>query len=134
MKKELFYKENGRYKPYKEPERPKFDNALYRRVGKRYIPHDMLFSREHFWQEGVFVVTKSHDALNPDSWTSAEYLQEVFKLYKAGEVENVSISKLGGMQKLAAYLMKHWDEIKGNSVFEKACSIVAILMNYEESS
>lgn len=125
---------NGRYKEWKEPERPMYDNALYRRVGKKYITHDMLFRNGFSWQEGVFVVTKNHSALKPDSWTSAEYLQQIFKLYKAGDIENVSIAKLGGMQKLANHLSRHWNEIEGASTYEKAASVVAILMNYNEEN
>ena len=122
---------NGRYQEWKEPERPKYDNALYRRVGKRYEPVQMILEI-HSGQEGVFVVTKNRSALQPDSWTSAEYLQHIFKLYKAGDIENVSIAKLGGMKKLADHLSRHWNEIDGASTYEKAASVVAILMNYEE--
>ena len=132
-KQQLYIKENGRYKPYVEPERPECDNALYRRIGKRYEPVNMMLEC-HSWQEGVFVVTKNRSASQPDSWTSAEYLQQIFKLYKAGDIENVSIAKLGGMQKLADYLSRHWNEINGASTYEKAASIVAILMNYEKDN
>jgi len=130
-KPKLYYKnKEGHYEPYVESERPKYDNALYKRVGKRYEPVQMMLEC-HSWQEGVFVVTKNRSASQPDSWTSAEYLQQIFKLYKAGDIENVSIAKLGGMQKLADHLSRHWNEINGASTYEKAASIVAILMNYE---
>ena len=135
MRKPKLYikKENGRYEPYIEPQRPEHDNALYRRRGKKYEP--VLMALEcHSWHEGVFVVTKNHSMLQPDSWTSAEYLQEIFKLYKAGDIENVSIAKLGGMQKLANYLSRHWNEITGTNTYEKAASVVAILMNYEKET
>lgn len=122
---------NGRYEEYSEPERPMYDNALYRRIGKKYEPVNMNLEC-HSWQEGVFVVTKNHSAQQPDSWTSAEYLQQIFKLYKAGDIENVSIAKLGGMQKLANYLSTHWNEVSGASQYERCASIVAILMNYKE--
>ena len=123
-------KENGRYEEYHEPEPPKCDNALYRRIGKKYVPVRMQLEANS-WQEGVFVVTKCHSSVQPDSWTNAEYLQQIFKLYRCGDIENVSIAKLGGMIKLADHLMKHWNEISGASTFERAASIVAILMNYE---
>ena len=122
---------NGRYEPYIEPERPQMDNALYLRIGKRYEPVSMLIESKA-WQEGVFVVTKNHSALQPDSWTSAEYLQKIFKLYQAGDIENVSIAKLGGMQKLANHLSRHWNEVSGASQYERCASIVAILMDYKE--
>ena len=120
---------NGRYEEYREPKRPKTDNALYRRVGKKYEPVNMMMECLS-WQEGVFVVTKNRSAFQPDSWTSGDYLQEIFKLYKCGDIENVSIAKLGGMQKLADHLSRHWDEINGTSQYERCASIVAILMNY----
>lgn len=124
-------KENGRYEEYREPVRPECDNALYRRIGKKYEPVNMNLEC-HSWQEGVFVVTKNWSAVHPDSWTNAGYLQEIFKLYRCGDIENVSIAKLGGMNKLADHLTKHWNDIEGASVFERAASIVAILMNYGE--
>ena len=131
-KQQLYYKnDKGHYKPYVEPECPKYDNALYRRVGRKYEPVNINLEC-HSWQEGVFVVTKNRSALQPDSWTSAEYLQKIFKLYKAGDIENVSIAKLGGMQKLANYLSQHWNEIEGACVYERSASVVAILMNYNE--
>ena len=122
---------NGRYQEWMEPERPECDNALYRRVGKRYEPVKIVLEAMS-WQEGVFVVTKNRSAQQPDSWTSGEYLQKIFKLYKAGDIENVSIAKLGGMQKLADYLSMHWNEVSGASQYERCASIVAILMNYKE--
>lgn len=123
--------DKGRYEEYREPERPERDNALYQRIGKRYVPVQMHIEC-HSWQEGVFCVTKCGSSLQPDSWTSAEYLQEIFKLYRCGDIENVSIARLGGMQKLADHLMRHWGEIDGANVYERAASIVAILMNYKE--
>lgn len=122
---------NGRYQEWHEPERPETDNALYKRIGRKYEPVNMTLECQS-WQEGVFVVTKNRSALQPDSWTSAEYLQEIFKLYKAGDIENVSIAKLGGMQKLADHLSRHWNEVSGASQYERCASIVAILMNYKE--
>lgn len=133
MKKPKLYYKNGkgRYEPYIEPERPKYDNALYRRDGKRYEPVNMMLEC-HSWQEGVFVVTRNHSALQPDSWMSGDYLQEIFKLYKCGDIENVSIAKLGGLQKLANHLSRHWNEVSGANQYERCASIVAILMNYKE--
>lgn len=134
MKQKLYTKneKTGRYEEYKEPA-PKYDNALYRKVGKKYVPYNMYMDNTHFtWQEGVFAVTKSPGSLTPNNWTSAEYLQKIFKLYRCSDIENVSISKLAGMKKLAEHLAYNWDKISGDNVYEMAASIVAILMNYEE--
>lgn len=124
---------NGRYIEYQWPERPEVDNALYRRCGKRYEPVSMHFECNS-WQEGVFAVTKNHSADSPDHWVSADYLQEIFHLYKCGEIENVSIGKLAGMDKLTNYLCRHWNEVEGASVYERCASIVALLMRCEESA
>lgn len=124
----------GRYEEYHEPERPAQDNALYRRIGNKYVPFEIWKDGGFSWQEGVFCVTKFNSALSPDSWMSAEYLQKIFRLYRCADIENVSIAKLGGMQKLANHLCKHWNEIEGASPYEKAASIVAILMNYKEEN
>lgn len=123
---------NGRYEEYREPERPERDNALYRRFGKKYVPVNMLVECNS-WQEGVFAVTRNHSTMKPDHWVSGSYLQEIFKLYKCGEIENVSIGKLAGMDKLANYLCRHWQEVEGASVYERCASIVAILMRYEDA-
>ena len=122
---------NGRYQEYRDPEPPMYDNAVYKRVGKKYVPFNIHISSDFTWPEGVFAVVKNHSALQPDEWASAEYLQKIFRLYKCGEIENVSIGKLGGMNKLAEHLARHWNEIEGVNVYDKAASIVAILMNYE---
>lgn len=119
---------NGRYREWHEPEPPKTDNALYRRVGRKYIPVQVHIECNS-WQEGVFVVTKANH-----SWSSAEYLQQIFKLYRCGDIENVSIARLGGMKKLADHLAQHWNEIEGKSTYELASSVVAILMNYEKEA
>lgn len=52
--------------------------------------------------------------------------------FRHEDIENVSIAKLGGMLKLADYLSRHWNEIEGGNTYEKAASVVAILMNYNE--
>lgn len=127
-------KDNGRYEEYREPPRPTYDNALYKRVGKRYEPCQMCLSGEFSWQEGVFAVVRTHGHATPNSWTSADYLQKLYKLYRCGDIEQVSIGKLAGMDKLANYLAQHWSEIEGLTVYEKAASVVAILMSFEEET
>lgn len=130
MKQKLYIKkENGRYE---EVKRPEVDNALYKRVGNRYVPMEIHLDSGFNWQEGVFAVTKNHSATGPDHWVGAEYLQEIFKLYRCGDIERVSIGKLAGMEKLANYLTRHWDETKGLCVYDQCAKIVAILMRYEE--
>lgn len=132
MKKQQLYikNEKGRYEPYKEPER---DNALYRKIGNRYEPVKMTlgdYYSQKEWDEGVFAITKNQGC---ESWISAGYLRKVFSLYKCGDIEKVSIAKLGGMAKLADHLARHWHELPKDNVtiYDMAHNIVAIMMNLE---
>ena len=112
---------------YHEPT-PVCDNALYRKIGKRYEPVSMIDAADG-WTEGVYAVVKHPLG---KQIVSASYLQEIFKDYCCGDIEKVSVAKLGGMSKLADHLMHHWDEVKGASVYERCASIVAILMNFDD--
>lgn len=120
---------NGRYSEYKE-EVPKYDNALYRRVGKRYEPVSMQMSCDSL-PEGVWVVQKYPYSRQ---YTNGDYLREdVFKLYNAGKLEPVSMAKLGSMNKLVDHLAHHFDEIEwnGRCTYDICGDIVSILFNYE---
>lgn len=120
-------KDNGRYEEYHEPT-PVRDNALYRKIGKRYEPVSMIDAADG-WTEGVYAVVKHPMGRQI---ANASYLREIFGTYRCGDIEKVSVAKLGGMTKLADHLMHHWDEVKGASVYERCASIVAILMNYDD--
>ena len=103
MDKQLYYKdEKGRYREYKDPA-PPFDNALYRKFvnGKKvsYEPVSMLQDKD--LGEGVWVVTKH---IYGRSMTSGMYLRDMFMCQKASDIQDVPLSKLGGMDKLADYL------------------------------
>ena len=120
-------KKNGRYVEYHEPT-PVRDNALYRKIGKRYEPVSMIDAADG-WTEGVYAVVKHPGGRQI---ANASYLREIFSAYRCGDIEKVSVAKLGGMTKLADHLMHHWNEVCGNSVYEQCASIVAILMNFED--
>lgn len=120
---------NGRYVEYKE-ETPKYDNALYRRVGKRYEPVSMSMSCDSL-PEGVWVVQKYKYSRQ---YTNGDYLRDdVFRLYKAGSLEPVSMAQLGSMNKLVDHLAHHFNEIEwnGRSTYDVCGDIVSILFNYE---
>lgn len=123
----LYYKDGSRYREYHEPT-PVCDNAFYRKVGKRYEPVSMI-DAANGWNEGVYAVVKHPMGRQI---ANASYLQEIFKAYRCGDIEKVSIAKLGGMSKLADHLMHHYNDIKGDSIYERCASIVAILMNYND--
>lgn len=123
---------NGRYVEYKE-ETPKYDNALYRRVGKRYEPVSMSMSCDSL-PEGIWVVQKYKYSRQ---YTNANYLREdIFRLYNAGNLEPVSLAKLGSMNKLVDHLAHHFNEIEwnGRSTYDVCGDIVSILFNYENES
>ena len=120
-------KKNGRYVEYHEPT-PVCDNAFYRKIGKRYEPVSMIDAADG-WTEGVYAVVK-HPMGRQIS--NASYMREIFSAYRCGDIEKVSVAKLGGMTKLAEHLMHHWNEVGGNSVYEQCASIVAILMNFDD--
>lgn len=123
----LYVKENGRYREYKEPE-PPFDNKLYRKVGKKYEPCSMLMTDD--LDEGVWVVIKHKYC---KSMINGKYLYENFMCMKAGDIQDVSLAKLGGMERLAQHLSSHWDEIpKETSQYDLCHAIVGILFNYEK--
>lgn len=132
MDKQLYYKdEKGRYREYKDPA-PPFDNALYRKFvnGKKvsYEPVSMLQDKD--LGEGVWVVTKH---IYGRSMTSGMYLRDMFMCQKASDIQDVPLSKLGGMDKLADYLLHHWDELpKDKSPYDFCRAIVGTLFNYEK--
>lgn len=125
--KKLYFKnDKGRYEEYKEPELP-FDNKLYRKVGKRYKPWSMLMNDD--LGEGVWVVVKHKGS---KSITSGKYMYERYMCMKAGDIQDVSLAKLGGMERLANHLSSNWDEIpKETSQYDRCRAIVGILFNYE---
>jgi len=128
----LYYKdEKGRYRVYEEPE-PAFDNRLFRRVvrGKKveYKPCSMLMTND--LEEGVWVVVKHEGS---KSFTSGKYMNERYMLLKASDIQEVSLSKLGGMERLANHLSRHWQDIpKGLSIYDTCCAIVGLLFKYEK--
>ena len=130
MEKTLYYKdEKGRYRVYQEPE-PPFDNVLYRKVkrGKRivYEPQSMCLSNG--LEEGVWVVTKH---MYGKSYSTGRYLNECFMCMKASDIQDVSLAKLGGMDKLADFLCHHWDELpKDKSQYDLCRAIVGLLFKY----
>lgn len=133
MEQKLYIKnDKGRYEPYKEPE-PPYNNMLYRKFvhnGKvTYDPISMLQHRD--LGEGVWVVTKH---VYGRSITRGSYLRDMFRCEKASDIQDVSLAKLGGMDKLAHYLAHHWNDIpKGRSTYETCRAIVGILFDYDNN-
>lgn len=123
--------EKGRYEPYREPE-PPYNNVLYRKVKRGnktvYVPQSMRLSNEI--GEGVWVVVKN---IYGKSYTSGKYLNDCFMCLKASDIQDVSLAKLGGMEKLADYLSFRWGDLPRNVSQADLCrAIVGILFQYEK--
>ena len=121
---------NGRYQEYREPVQ-EYDNKLYRKVvrGNRvqYEPCSMLMTDD--LPEGVWVVVKHRGS---KSISSGRYMLENYMCMKAGDIQDVSLSKLGGMEKLSHYLSQHWNELpKDLSQYDTCRAIVGLLFQYE---
>ena len=133
-KKQLYYKdEKGRYQKYVEPE-PPYNNCLYRKFvrGKKtvYEPYSMRLSAE--LGEGVWVVTKNGYGI---SYTSGKYLNECFMCMKASDIQEMPLSKLGGMDKLADWLCHNFDQLpKDKSRYDLCRAIIGLLFQYENTT
>lgn len=129
MEKPKLYVKNdkGRYVPYQEPIQ-EYDNKLYRKVGKRYEPCSMCLTND--LGEGVWVVVKHKGS---KSITSGKYMLENYMCLKASDIQEVSLAKLGGMERFAHHLSQHWNELPKNvSQYELCRAIVGILLEYEK--
>lgn len=119
--------EKGRYVEYVEPVQ-EYDNKLYRKIGHKYEPCSMLMTND--LPEGVWVVVKHYGS---KSITNGKYMLEKYMCLKSGDIQDVSLAKLGGMERLAHYLSQHWDEISRNvSTYDLCRHIVGTLFNYEK--
>ena len=122
---------NGRYEEYREPVQ-EYDNKLYRKVvrGNRvqYEPCSMLMTDD--LPEGVWVVVKHRGS---KSISNGKYMLENYMCMKAGDVQDVSLAKLGGMEKLAHHLSQHWNELpKDWSQYDLCRAIVGLLFQYNK--
>lgn len=122
---------NGRYEEYREPVQ-EYDNKLYRKVvrGSKayYEPCSMLMTKD--LPEGVWVVVKHYGS---KSISNGRYMLENYMCLKTGDIQDVSLSKLGGMERLANYLSQHWNELpKDWSQYDLCRAIVGLLFQYEK--
>ena len=122
---------NGRYKEYREPVQ-EYDNKLYRKVmrGSKayYEPCSMLVTDD--LPEGVWVVVKHRGS---KSISSGRYMLENYMCLKTGDIQDVSLAKLGGMDKLADWLCHNWDKLPNNkSQYDLCRAIVGLLFQSEK--
>ena len=109
MKQKLYIKnEKGRYEEYK-PERKTYDDDLFfRKVNGKYVP---CGRNEHCYMatEGVWVVL-SNLSYCSSQMTSADYLKDLFQINKVSGIEDVSIAKLGGLERYYDYVASEWNK------------------------
>ena len=122
---------NGRYEEYREPVQ-EYDNKLYRKVvrGSKayYEPCSMLMTND--LPEGVWVVVKHRGS---KSISNGRYMLENYMCLKTGDIQDVSLAKLGGMEKLAHHLSQHWNELPRDwSQYDLCRAIVGLLFQYEK--
>lgn len=122
---------NGRYEEYREPVQ-EYDNKLYRKVAHgnkvHYEPCSMLMTND--LPEGVWVVVKHRGS---KSISNGRYMLENYMCLKTGDIQDVSLAKLGGMERLANYLSQHWNELpKDWSQYDLCRAIVGLLFQYEK--
>ena len=122
---------NGRYEEYREPIQ-EYDNKLYRKVVRgskvHYEPCSMLMTND--LPEGVWVVVKHKGS---KSISSGKYMLENYMCLKAGDIQEMSLAKLGGMERLAHYLSQHWNELPNDwSQYDLCRAIVGLLFQYEK--
>ena len=109
-----------------------YDNKLYRKVVRgskvHYESCSMLMTND--LPEGVWVVVKHRGS---KSISNGKYLYENYMCMKAGDIQEVSLAKLGGMERLSHYLSQHWNELpKNNSQYNLCRAIVGLLFEYEK--
>lgn len=134
MEKQKLYVKNdkGRYEEYREPDPPR-NNALYRKCkfgNKVVYERTGMHIGTDCLDEGVWVIVKNTYG---KSYASGKYLNDMFMCLKASDIQDVSLAKLGGMEKLADYLCSHWNELpKQASQYDLCRAIVGLLFKYEE--
>lgn len=110
MKKQKLYikNEKGRYEEYK-PERKVDDEELYfRKRNGKYIPCGR-YERHEMMGEGVWVVL-SNLSLCSSSCANGDYLRDLFQINKVSGIEEVSIAKLGGLERYYDYVASEWNK------------------------
>lgn len=123
--------EKGRYVPYQEPVQ-EYDNKLYRKNvhGKKVVYEPCSMCMTNDLGEGVWVVIKHRGS---KSITSGKYMYENFMCFKASDIQEVSLAKLGGMERFAHHLSAHWGDLPKNvSQYELCRAIVGLLLEYEK--
>lgn len=110
MKKQKLYikNEKGRYEEYKPEMKTDDGNLLFRKVKGKYVPCGRLVNGDMI-REGVWVVL-SNLSYCSKQMASADYLKDLFQIQKVSGIEEVSIAKLGGLERYYDYVASEWNK------------------------
>ena len=110
MKKQKLYikNEKGRYEEYKPEMKTDDGNLFFRKVNGKYVPCGR-YNRTDMLSEGVWVVL-SNLSYCSRQMTSADYLKDLFQIQKVSGIEEVSIAKLGGLERYYDYVASEWNK------------------------
>ena len=110
MKKQKLYikKENGRCDEYKPIMKADDENLFFRKVKGKYVP---CGRHEHIdrLSEGVWVVLSNLSHCS-SQMASGDYLKELFQIQNVSGIEEVSIAKLGGLERYYDYVASEWNK------------------------
>lgn len=124
---------NGRYQPYSPPEIDLSD-TLYRRINGKYVPWCKDYEAVGL-TEGVWVVTAHH---SNRGITNGKYLRECFHLDKASDIEDIPLSRIASMEKIARRIisklkiMNTDDRPMGNVDFVR--TIVGMVFKFDKEN
>ena len=110
MKKQKLYikNEKGRYEEYKPIMKADDGNLFFRKVKGKYVPFGRIANGDMI-HEGVWVVL-SNLSYCSRQMASADYLKDLFQIQKVSGIEEVSIAKLGGLERYYDYVASEWNK------------------------
>ena len=109
MKQKLYIKnEKGRYEEYKPQMKTDDGNLFFRKVRGKYVPFGRIANGD-ILHEGIWVVL-SNLSYCSRHMASADYLKDLFKINKVSGIEEVSIAKLGGLERYYDYVASEWNK------------------------
>lgn len=109
MKQKLYVKkENGRYEEYKPQMKADDVDLFFRKVKGKYVP---CGRHEHIdrLSEGVWIVLSNLSYYSP-RMARGDYLKDLFQIQKVSGIEEVSIAKIGGLEKYYDYVASEWNK------------------------
>ena len=110
MKQQKLYikNEQGRYEEYKPEMKTDDGDLFFRKIKGKYVPCGRNGHLDRL-SEGVWVVL-SNLSYCSRKMASADYLKDLFQIQKVSGIEEVSIAKLGGLERYYDYVASEWNK------------------------